>query len=396
MMLHIDEAIRHLRTGKMMIVVDDENRENEGDLIAPAETLTAEAVNLIISKARGLLCVPMEETWAGRLHLHPMTMENTALHQTNFTVTVDAAKGTTTGISAHDRALTIRLLADPKSQPEDFARPGHICPLIAKRGGVLRRAGHTEAVVDLMKMAGYQPVGVLCEILDEDGKMARLPALERFAEAHGLGIITIEDLIAYRRHSENQVIKVLETDMPTIYGCFRLHLFTSTIDEKHHLALVKGDVKTEEPVLVRVHSQCITGDMFGSLRCDCGDQLHHALKKIEEEGRGVLLYMPQEGRGVGLVNKLKAYALQDTGLDTVDANIRLGLKPDDRDYGIGAQVLAHLGLKKMRLMTNNPKKIVGLNGHGLEIVEQIPIRVGQNEYNVHYLETKKNRMGHML
>lgn len=396
MVISIDDAVRELREGKMLIVVDDENRENEGDIVAPAESITPERVNFIVTVARGLLCVPIEEERARQLQLDPMTADNTALHQTNFTVTVDAAHGTTTGISASDRAATIRKLADPAARAGDFARPGHISPLIAKPGGVIRRAGHTEAVVDLMKLAGFQPAGVLCEILDADGSMARMPALEEMSKKHGISIITIEDLIAYRRRYEMQIQKIVETNMPTRFGEFKLHLYTTNLDDKNHIALVKGDVNTSEPVLVRVHSQCLTGDLFGSLRCDCGDQLRFALEKIEEAGRGVLLYMPQEGRGIGLRNKLRAYVLQDEGYDTVDANLKLGLKADERDYGIGAQVLAHLGVKKMRLMTNNPKKIVGLQGHGLEIVEQIPVRVSANKYNLHYLETKKNRMGHML
>ncbi|MDX9753153.1 MAG: bifunctional 3,4-dihydroxy-2-butanone-4-phosphate synthase/GTP cyclohydrolase II [bacterium] len=396
MIIGIEEAIQELKAGKMLIAVDDENRENEGDLICAAETITSEMVNQIVSWGRGLLCVPMDRTWADRLHLFPMAMENTALHHTNFTISVDAIENCTTGISAHDRAETIRRLADKNAKPEDFARPGHIFPLLAKEGGTLRRAGHTEAVVDLLKLAGMNPVGVLCEILDEDGQMARLPSLEKFSKEHGLGIITIEDLIAYRRKIEALVEKVLETKLPTKYGTFQLHLFVNSIDGKEHIALVKGDVTTDEPVLTRVHDQCVTGDMFGSLRCDCGEQLAYALKEIEKAGRGVLLYMAQEGRGIGLINKLKAYVLQDGGLDTVEANLKLGLKADEREYGIGAQILSQLGIKKMRLMTNNPKKIVGLTAFGLEIIEQIPIKVGQNEFNVHYLRTKKEKMGHLL
>jgi 3,4-dihydroxy 2-butanone 4-phosphate synthase/GTP cyclohydrolase II len=325
-----------------------------------------------------------------------MTNENTALHHTNFTVSVDAKQNVSSGISAHDRAETIKMLANPNAKPEDFARPGHIFPIVSKEGGTLRRAGHTEAVTDLMNLAGFKPVGVLCEILDNDGQMARLPALEKFSKEHDIGIITIEDLIAYRRKKEQLIEKILETRMPSKFGHFQLHLFASKVDGKEHMALVKGDLGLDEPVLTRVHDQCLTGDMFGSLRCDCGAQLDYAMRKIEEEGRGVLLYMSQEGRGIGLTNKLKAYVLQDDGYDTVEANLKLGLKADEREYGIGAQILSYLGVKKMRLMTNNPKKIVGLSAFGLEIVEQLPIKVGMNEFNVHYLQTKKDKMGHLL
>ncbi|MBN2329009.1 MAG: bifunctional 3,4-dihydroxy-2-butanone-4-phosphate synthase/GTP cyclohydrolase II [Candidatus Omnitrophica bacterium] len=396
MHLSVEQAIQQLKAGKMLIVVDDENRENEGDLICPAETITPERVNFIVTQARGLVCVSLEHERADRMHLNLMTSDNTALHNTNFTVTVDAIHGTTTGISASDRAVTIKTLADPEAVAESFARPGHINPIIAKDGGVLRRSGHTEAVVDLMKMAGFQPVGVLCEILDDDGNMARMPSLEKLAEKHDLGIVTIEELIRYRHKTEPLIEKVLVTQMPSKMGLFELHLFVSKVDGKEHVALVKGDLTTPEPVLVRVHDQCMTGDIFGSLRCDCGDQLAFALDKIEEEGRGVLLYMAQEGRGIGLVNKLRAYVLQDEGYDTVDANLKLGLKADEREYGIGAQILASLGVRKMRLMTNNPRKIQHLNAFGLEIVERVPIKVGENQYNVHYLRTKEKRMGHMF
>ncbi|MBD3267719.1 bifunctional 3,4-dihydroxy-2-butanone-4-phosphate synthase/GTP cyclohydrolase II [bacterium] len=396
MIIGIEEAISELKAGKMLIAVDDQNRENEGDLICPAETISAEQVNQIVSLGRGLLCVAMDRDWAHRLHLYPMTNDNTALHNTNFTVSVDAIHNVSSGISAHDRAETIRQLANPNAKPDDFARPGHIFPIISKEGGTLRRAGHTEAVTDLMQMAGFHPVGVLCEILDTDGQMARLPTLETFSKEHGISIITIEDLILYRRQQEQLVEKILVTQMPTRFGTFTLHLFVSKVDGKEHMALVKGDVNTDEPILTRVHDQCLTGDMFGSLRCDCGAQLHYALEHIEKEGKGVLLYMAQEGRGIGLTNKLKAYVLQDQGYDTVDANLKLGLKADEREYGIGAQILAKLGVKKMRLMTNNPKKIVGLSAFGLEIVEQLPIKVGMNEHNVHYLQTKKDKMGHLL
>ena len=349
-----EEAVERLKSGQMLIVVDDENRENEGDIVLPAETITPEQVNFILSEARGLLCVSLPQERAEELELNLMEKKNTGLHNTNFTVSVDAVKNTTTGISAFDRAETIRQLADPKAKANDFARPGHIFPLIAKPGGVLRRSGHTEAVVDLLNLAGFEPVGVLCEILNNDGSMARLPDLQKFAKKH---------------------------DMP---------------EQKEHLALTLGDLSDKEPALVRVHSACLTGDVLGSMRCDCGEQLHYAMEQIRDAGRGVLLYMPQEGRGIGLLNKLKAYVLQDQGLDTVEANLHLGFKADDRDYGIGSLILADLGIKKMRLMTNNPKKIVGLSAYGLEITEQIPVRVGVNEHNVHYLETKRQKMGHLL
>ncbi len=392
----IEEAIQELKAGKMLIVVDDENRENEGDIVCPAETITADRVNFIVSEARGLVCVPLERDRAERLNLNLMTADNTALHNTNFTVTVDASRGTSTGISAQDRAITIRTLADPSATPDALARPGHISPIVAKEGGVLRRSGHTEAVVDLMKLAGFQPVGVLCEILSRDGSMARMPELEKFAQEHNLGIVTIEDLIRYRHKTEPLIEKILVTRMPSKMGHFDIHLFVSKVDGKEHVALVKGDISSPEPVLVRVHDQCMTGDVFGSLRCDCGEQLAFALNRIEEEGRGILLYMSQEGRGIGLTNKLRAYVLQDEGYDTVDANLKLGLKADEREYGIGAQILASLGVRQMRLMTNNPRKIQHLNAFGLEIVERIPIKVGENEYNIHYLRTKEKRMGHMF
>ncbi len=394
MIISIDQAIQDIKAGKMLIVTDDENRENEGDLILPAQSITPDQVNFAVSKARGLLCAAIEREWAERLFLAPMTSDNTALHSTNFTVTVDSVHNVT-GISAADRAQTLNELADPNTKPENFARPGHISPIIAKSGGVLRRSGHTEAAVDLMKLAEFNPVGVLCEILDEDGTMARMPSLEKFGEEHGIGITTIEALIEYRHRTEALIEKILTTKLPSKFGQFDLHLYVSKTDKKEHIAIVKGDPTTPEPVLVRVHDQCLTGDMFGSMRCDCGDQLQHALTKIEEEGRGVLLYMAQEGRGIGLVNKLRAYVLQDQGYDTVEANIKLGLKPDERDYGIGAQILADLGIREMRLMTNNPRKIRGLKAFGLEIVERVPIRVGENQFNVHYLRTKEEKMGHL-
>lgn len=391
-----EEAVERLKSGQMIIVVDDEDRENEGDIVLPAETTTPEQINFILSEARGLLCVSMPQERAEQLDLSLMEQKNTALHNTNFTVSVDAVKNTTTGISAYDRAETTRQLADPNAKAKDFARPGHLFPLVAKKGGVLRRSGHTEAVVDLLNMAGMQPVGLLCEILNPDGTMARLPDLQEFAKKHKLPIVTIESLIAYRRRTDKLIDKVLTTRMPTQYGQFQLHLYLSIPEQKEHLALTLGDIANEEPILVRVHSACLTGDVLGSMRCDCGEQLHYAMEKIRDAGRGVLLYMPQEGRGIGLVNKLKAYVLQDQGLDTVEANLHLGFKADDRDYGIGSLILADLGVKKMRLMTNNPKKIVGISAYGLEITEQIPVRVGVNEHNVHYLETKRQKMGHLL
>ncbi len=396
MILTIEEAIKELQKGNFLIVTDDQSRENEGDLILPAQYSTPEKVNFIISKARGLLCVAMEKERADKLKLTPMTSDNTSLHHTNFTVSVDAAEGTTTGISASDRSVTIQKLADDNSQAEDFGRPGHIFPLIAMKGGVLRRAGHTEAVVDLMKIAGLTPVGALCEILDEEGNAARMPALEKLSHEHKIGIVTIENLISYRHKTEKLVKEVLKTKLPSKYGMYDLYLFTNAVNDKIHLALVKGDITSDEPVLTRVHDECLTGDILGSMRCDCGEQLEVALKKIEEEGRGVLLYMRQEGRGIGLVQKLHAYVLQDQGYDTVEANIKLGHKADERDYGIGAQILSALGVKKMRLMTNNPRKIVGLSAFNLEIVERIPIQVRQNEYNTRYLKTKVEKMGHLI
>jgi len=392
----IEEAIEDIRQGKIVIVVDDEDRENEGDFIMAAEKVTPEAINFMAKYGRGLICVAMTAERLQQLDLHPMVTENTAHMGTEFTVSVDARHGTTTGISAFDRATTIRALVDPRTRPEDLARPGHIFPLRAREGGVLNRAGHTEAVVDLCRMAGLYPAGVLCEIMDEDGSMARVPRLKEIASQFGLKIVTVRDLIEYRRRKEKLVKRIVTTNLPTAYGNFVLHLYESAVDEHHHIALVKGDVTTPEPVLTRVHSQCLTGDVFGSLRCDCGEQLHKAMRMIEEEGRGVLLYMRQEGRGIGLVNKLLAYRLQDKGKDTVEANEALGFRPDLRDYGIGAQILYDLGVRKIRLMTNNPKKIVGLQGYGLEVVERVPIEIPPNEINLRYLETKRDKLGHMI
>ncbi len=394
--ISIPEAVKQLQAGKILVVVDDERRENEGDMIAAASLITPETVNFITREARGLLCVSMTKDRLEELNLPPMVTDNTAVHGTAYHVSVDALKGTTTGISASDRAITIRALADPKTVPDDLGRPGHITPLCAADGGVLRRWGHTEAVVDLLRLAGLPPVGVLCEILDEDGNVARLPALKQLAQKYDLGIITVPSLIEHRHRTEKFVKKEVVTHLPTEYGDFDLHLYSCALDNKDYLALVKGDVTTEEPVLARVHSKCLTGDILGSLRCDCHRQLIHALQIIEKEGRGVLLYMPQEGRGIGLRNKLRAYVLQDQGYDTVEANLMLGFKEDQRDYGIGSQILADLGIKKLRIMTNNPKKYIGLEGYGLEVVERVPIDVGCTVHNIRYLQTKKERMGHLL
>jgi 3,4-dihydroxy 2-butanone 4-phosphate synthase/GTP cyclohydrolase II len=392
----IEQALDDLRKGKVIIVVDDEGRENEGDFVAAAENCTPETINFILREGRGMLCAPITEERASVLDLNMMVSVNTALHQTPFTVLVDYRHGTTTGISAADRAATIRALADPKATAVDFARPGHVAPLRAVDEGVLRRAGHTEAVVDLVRLAGMYPAGLLCEILNEDGTMARRAQLEEIASRHNLTIVTIADLIKFRLTREKLVKKVVEVDLPTEYGDFVLHLYHNVVDGKEHMALVKGDIHTDEPVLVRVHSECFTGDTLGSKRCDCQSQLHAAMMQVEREGRGVVLYMRQEGRGIGLTNKLRAYALQDGGKDTVEANEALGFKADLRDYGLGAQILVDLGLKDMRLMTNNPKKVVGLNSYGLNIVERVPIEIEANEVNARYLRTKKEKLGHIF
>lgn len=380
----------------MVVVTDDADRENEGDLVLAAAKATPAAVNFMASHARGLICAPIMESRARQLGLQRMVAHNREIYKTDFTVSVDASSGINTGISAKDRAATIRVLADPASTPEDLVQPGHIFPLQAKAGGVLRRAGHTEAAVDLARLAGLDASGVICEILNRDGSMARLPDLRRFAKKQGLKICSIEELIAYRRTREKLIEREQTISMPTDYGDFDLHLYRSSVDDAHHLALVKGTIHPENPVLVRVHSECLTGDVFASRRCDCGSQLHQAMKRIAEVGTGVLVYMRQEGRGIGLGPKIHAYKLQEEGLDTVEANERLGFPMDLRDYGLGAQILADLGVHKIRLLTNNPRKVVGLEGHNLEIVEQLPIVSTPNAHNARYLQTKKSKMGHKL
>ncbi|MFM7213358.1 MAG: bifunctional 3,4-dihydroxy-2-butanone-4-phosphate synthase/GTP cyclohydrolase II [Verrucomicrobiota bacterium] len=389
-------VLSDLKRGRMVIVVDDEDRENEGDLVMAAEKATPAAINFMARFGRGLICVPTTGDRLRQLGIEEMVARNRESFRTDFQVSVDASSGISTGISAADRSRTIQLLADPRASESDFVRPGHIFPLRAKAGGVLQRSGHTEAAVDLVTLAGCRPVGVICEIMNDNGSMARLPELRRFAKRHKLRICSIEQLIGFRRRTEKLVERLETVRMPTDYGEFSLHLFRSRIDDQHHLALVKGEVSGKKPVLVRVHSECLTGDVFGSRRCDCGPQLHAAMERIDKEGSGVILYMRQEGRGIGLPAKLHAYRLQEQGLDTVEANLKLGFPMDLRDYGVGAQMLSELGINKIRLLTNNPKKVVGLQGHGLEIVEQLPIRVSPNPHNARYLKTKKDRMGHLL
>ena len=392
----IEDVISDVARGRIVIVTDDADRENEGDLVMAAEKVTPNAVNFMATHGRGLICVPISNERAEQLGLQRMVAQNREMYRTDFTVSVDAAHGVTTGISAHDRATTIQAIANPKSVPDDLVQPGHVFPLRAKDGGVLRRAGHTEAAVDLAGMAGLQPAGVLCEILHDDGTMARLPELMEFRKRHGLRICTIQSLIAHRRLREKLVELEQIVKMPTDYGDFDLHLYRAKLDGRHHLALVKGKIDKNKPTLVRVHSQCLTGDVFGSRRCDCGNQLHAALHQIQEEGNGVLVYMRQEGRGIGLAAKIHAYKLQEEGLDTVEANARLGYPTDLRDYGLGAQILFDLGVRQFRFLTNNPKKVVGLEGYGIQMIEQVPIRSEANPHNAKYLETKRVKMGHLL
>jgi len=393
----IEEALEDITDGRMVILCDDEDRENEGDLCIAAEMVTPEGINFMARHGRGLICLALSPERVKELDLPMMTHENTSSFGTAFTVSIEAKRGVTTGISASDRATTIRTAVDPKTRPEDFVRPGHVFPLKARPGGVLQRAGQTEGSVDLARLSGLYPAGVICEIMNDDGTMARVPQLMEFAKKHNLKIVTIKDLIRYRMRTESFVKRLATVKMPTEYGGeFKAIAYSNEVDSNVHLALVKGEIKPEDDVLVRVHSQCLTSDVFGSKRCDCGEQLHRAMKMVDEEGKGVVLYMRQEGRGIGLINKLKAYELQDKGLDTVEANLKLGFMPDLRDYGIGAQILVDLGVRKMRLMTNNPRKIVGLEGYGLKVVERVPIEATPQEKNISYLRAKKKKLGHIL
>ena len=393
----IESAIEDIKAGKLVIVVDDEDREDEGDFITAAGNVTAEVVNFMTKHGRGLICAPLLEQRCDELALELMVNNNTALHETAFTVSVDLlGHGCTTGISAHDRAKTIQALTDPRTKPEHLGRPGHIFPLRAKKGGVLRRAGHTEATIDLARLAGFEPAGALVEIMNDDGSMARLPELKKIAGKFDFKLISIKDLIEYRLKRDSLIEEIVRVDMPTKYGDFKLIAFQEKNTSNEHLALVKGEWEKDDPMLVRVHSSCFTGDILGSLRCDCGDQLHAAMRMVQDEGRGAILYMSQEGRGIGLLNKLKAYRLQEEGMDTVEANLHLGFQMDQRDYGVGAQILRYLGITKLRLMSNNPKKRVGLIGYGLEIVENVPIQIHPNPHNEKYLQTKRDKLGHEI
>jgi 3,4-dihydroxy 2-butanone 4-phosphate synthase/GTP cyclohydrolase II len=393
----IQEAIEDIKNGKMIILVDDEDRENEGDLCMAAQFVSADTINFMARYGRGLICLTLTEEKADSLHLKPMVQENQSRFGTAFTVSIEARHGVTTGISAADRATTILTAIRPDAKPEDLVSPGHVFPIRARKGGVLVRTGQTEGSVDLCRLAGLIPAGVICEIMKDDGTMARMPDLEIFAREHNLKIVTIADLIDYRMQNESLIRRMAEATIPTCYGGeFKLIVYENDVDDWQHIALVKGKIHQDDEVLVRVHSECLTGDIFGSQRCDCGEQLHRAMRMVEKEGKGVIVYMRQEGRGIGLVNKIKAYALQEQGKDTVEANIELGFKPDLRDYGIGAQILVDLGVRKMRLLTNNPKKIVGLEGYGIEVIKRVPIEVDPNENNIHYMKTKKKKMGHLL
>ena len=393
----IEEAIEEIKNGRVVIVVDDENRENEGDFLTAARNITPEIINFMVTHGRGLVCAPLIEDRCDELGLDLMVQSNSAAYETPFTVSIDLiGHGCTTGISAADRAKTVKALVDPDVRPEELGKPGHIFPLRAKKGGVLRRAGHTEAAIDLARMAGFEPAGVIVEILNEDGSMARLPQLVEIAKRFDLKLISIEDLIKYRIKTESLIERIIDVKLPTTMGSFDLHLFKNTTTDEEHLALVKGEWDKDEPVLIRVHSSCMTGDIFGSCRCDCGPQLHKAMEMIEEEGKGVIVYMNQEGRGIGLTNKLKAYKLQEEGYDTLEANIKLGFKGDERDYGIGAQIIRNLGITKLKLLSNNPTKRTGLIGYGLEIVENVPLEIESNLHNESYLKTKRDKMGHSL
>ena len=396
MLARVEDAIADIRQGKCVIIVDDENRENEGDIACAADLITPDIVNFMAREGRGLICMPIVGERLDQLAIPLMVQDNTSKNCTAFTISIEAKAGVATGISARDRAVTIKTALDPTTTPSDLARPGHVFPIRAREGGVLARAGHTEAIVDMARLAGLYPAGVICEIMNEDGTMARMPELEKVAETHGLKIVAIRDLIGYRTKHETLVHRVAQVRLPTKYGEFLAIAYRSAVDPNEHVALVKGDVTNGDPVLVRVHSECLTGDVFGSRRCDCGEQIGLAMEMINQEGRGVLLYMRQEGRGIGIHNKIKAYALQDEGLDTVEANISLGFKADQRDYGVGAQILADLGIRKMRLMTNNPKKMSGLTSYGLTITEQLPITTQPNPHNRRYLQTKQKKMGHLL